>query len=114
MMSMRSRKSLGEGPSHPAPAGVRQCSPVLFCRAALSAMVSRRASGPIVFMRRAAKTDIYSRRLRLSSREIGVALALTVAAAAAIVAAIDRVRQPLEDAPVAAAAEPAPAQTADR
>lgn len=85
-----------------------QFSPVLFCRAALGAIASPRASGPIGDMRRAAKADIYSRRIRLSSREIAIALALTVAAASAIIAAIDRVRQPLGEAPVAAAEDPAP------
>jgi hypothetical protein len=110
---MRLRESL-PGPTPSALAEGNAFSPVLFCRAALGAMAAQRASGPIGDMRRAAKTDIYSRRLRLSSREIAVALALTVAAAAAVVAAIDRVRQPLEEAPVAAAEPAPPAQTADR
>jgi hypothetical protein len=91
--------------------GDRTCSPVPFCRAASGAMASRRSDGPSESMRKAAKTDVYSRRIRLSSREIAVAMALTVAAAAAIVAAIDRVRQPLAEAPVASAETPPPDTT---
>ena len=103
---MRLRELPGDRSGPAALARGATSSPVLFCRAALRAMAPQRASGAIGGMRRAA--NIYSRRIRLSSREIAIALALTVAAASAIIAAIDRVRQPLAEAPVVAAEDPAP------
>jgi hypothetical protein len=63
---------------------------VLLCRAAQSGMAAPRSSGVnSPMMRKLIQTDAYSRRLRLSSREIAVAVALTLAALVFLAAALN-------------------------